>query len=357
MKFYPIRLLTFITVTFLISYFIYIFPISYYVSLLQYDIDLKVQALSTVIITVLINTYLQTKITFYPLKFFVYFGMAAGFYGLIISIICFVLSYLFDGSIGVFAMPISLLIILIVGFINTFKIHIKEVMINSSKLNKPYRLAFISDIHLGSQSITHFSKIISQIRNQNIDAILIGGDLIDSSSFNINDLEILKSESVPIFFVTGNHEYYLKDSSEKINKLKEKNIQIIDFKNIDFGDISLVGVGDNATIKEKQSYLQALEVSNKFRIIMVHKPSLWPISESFCDLMLSGHTHAGQMFPFHYLVKLQFPYYYGLYKKNDSYAYVSSGCGCWGPRLRIGSKNEIIILKLEPTNKINNLNN
>ena len=56
--------------------------------------------------------------------------------------------------------------------------------------------------------------------------ILIGGDLLDSSSFEIGQLNILKEIKVPIYFVTGNHEYYLKNSTEKINRLNEFNINL-----------------------------------------------------------------------------------------------------------------------------------
>ena len=65
--------------------------------------------------------------------------------------------------------------------------------------------------------------------------------------------------------------------------------------------------------------------------------------------MLSGHTHNGQIFPFNLLVKLQFKYIYGLYKDGTSNFYVSSGIGCWGPKMRIGSNNEIVQILIHPT--------
>ena len=62
--------------------------------------------------------------------------------------------------------------------------------------------------------------------------------------------------------------------------------------------------------------------------------------------MLSGHTHNGQIFPFNFLVKLKFKFIYGIYKYKNSKLYVSSGSGCWGPKLRIGSSNEIVNIQL-----------
>ena len=58
--------------------------------------------------------------------------------------------------------------------------------------------------------------------------------------------------------------------------------------------------------------------------------------------MLSGHTHNGQIFPFNFFVRLQYKNIYGLYAKFKSKLYVSSGSGCWGPKMRLGSKNEIV---------------
>ena len=63
--------------------------------------------------------------------------------------------------------------------------------------------------------------------------------------------------------------------------------------------------------------------------------------------MLSGHTHNGQIFPFNILVKLKFKFIYGLYNKGNSSLYVSSGVACWGPKIRLGSKNEVVHLNLD----------
>ena len=62
--------------------------------------------------------------------------------------------------------------------------------------------------------------------------------------------------------------------------------------------------------------------------------------------MLSGHTHKGQIFPFNLLVKIKFKYLYGLYSRNSSKLYVTSGVGCWGPKMRLGSQNEIVHIEI-----------
>ena len=82
---------------------------------------------------------------------------------------------------------------------------------------------------------------------------------------------------------------------------------------------------------------------------------MWPESVKLAflkekaNLTLSGHTHNGQIFPFNLIVKLQFPQIYGVYSYLKNYLYVSSGASTWGPKIRIGSKNEILNIKLFTT--------
>ena len=347
MKFTFLRLITFISIIFQISYFIYVLPVLLYLNFFDYSVSYPNQLLISILITVFIYVYLQTKVTFLPLKIFIYFGMATGFYGLILTGI-FSIFHIF--TLDVYAkelVPMLLFSILVYGALNARKIKMRSIGITTNKVTQSQRFVFISDVHLGSQSISHLKRILRLIKQSNVDALLIGGDLIDSSSFDLDQLELLNEVTIPIYFVTGNHEYYLKDFDHKIRKLSDFNIRNIDFKTLLINEIQLVGLGDNVSLAKKQAYLATLEENDTFTILMVHQPSLWPTVADKCDLMLSGHTHSGQMFPFHYLVRIQFPYYYGLHKKNGAFAYISSGSGCWGPKIRLGSHNEIVLISID----------
>ena len=178
--------------------------------------------------------------------------------------------------------------------------------------------------------------------------ILIGGDLIDSSSFQIDQLSILNKINKPIYFVTGNHEYYLKNSNEIIDRLKEFNINLLDNKSSIIDDINIIGVSDNQSLKKQKDIFFSKKINNTYNLCLVHKPSLWQFIKNECDLTLSGHTHNGQIFPFNLLVSLKFKEKFGLYKSNLSLLYVSSGSGTWGPKLRLGSFNEVISITLKP---------
>lgn len=323
-------------------------PVLLYLNYYDYNVPYLNQLFASILISICIYVYLQTKITFLPLKFFIYFGMAAGFYGLILTGLFSFIHLFFLDIYAKELVPTLLFAILVYGALNARKIKTRSIGITTNKVTQLQRFAFISDVHLGSQSISHLKRILRLIKKSDVDALFIGGDLIDSSSFDLDQLGLLNEVTIPIYFVTGNHEYYLKDFDHKIRTLSDFNIINIDFKTVSFNEIQLVGLGDNVSLADKEAYLASLDDSDRFTILMVHQPSLWPIVADKCDLMLSGHTHSGQMFPFHYLVRLQFPYYYGLHKKNGASAYISSGSGCWGPKMRLGSHNEIVFISIEP---------
>jgi predicted MPP superfamily phosphohydrolase len=109
----------------------------------------------------------------------------------------------------------------------------------------------------------------------------------------------------------------------------------------------MIGLSDNITNKSKIRYVEELSQKDLFNLLIVHKPSIWKKVSNNANLMLSGHTHNGQIFPFNFVVKLQFPQNYGLYKNKKNHLYVSSGSATWGPKIRIGSNNEIIHIELK----------
>ncbi|PKL49641.1 MAG: hypothetical protein CVV39_02725 [Planctomycetes bacterium HGW-Planctomycetes-1] len=85
----------------------------------------------------------------------------------------------------------------------------------------------------------------------------------------------------------------------------------------------------------------------KFKVLLSHRPvSLKTLSQMKIDLALCGHTHAGQIFPFNFIVGLFHKPVSGLHKYENSRLYVTSGTGTWGPRMRLGSRNEIVFIQI-----------
>ena len=342
---------TFYLVVFIISYFIYVYPFEILNEFLFNEISNRRSSLLTsLFISILVIFYFRSKNTFQPLKFFVYEGMGIGFISFWIVNILLIVSFfeLLDKYIlGILSLSI-IIIISLIGFYYGHRLFIKKINISSNKIKKKYKFIFISDVHLGTNSINHLQKILNSIKKLQYDFILIGGDLIDSSSFDFSELTIFKQINKPIYFVTGNHEFYIKNYQEKISKLHEYGIILFDNKHFSIDNINIVGIGDNQKkIDQYNTYLKLRHPQN-YNLLLIHKPSIWDEIKDKVDLMLSGHCHNGQIIPFNFFVRLQFKYVYGLYYHNNANLYVSSGSACWGPRLRVGTQNQIVHIQLNP---------
>ncbi len=333
----------------IITYLFYIFPFEMLSKYLLNEVTTyKYSIINTLIFFVFIVYYLRSHSTFKPLKIFVYEGLGIGFISFLVvstSVLINSFSYFSEKFIGI----ISLLVIItitIYGMLNARRISIKKIILKSSKITKSYNIIFLSDVHLGTNNSNHLSSILNKIEPLEYDFLLIGGDLIDSSSFKIKELDLFNRIKKDIFFVSGNHEYYLKDFKSKIEKLKKFKIKVLKNTSRQLEQINLIGIDDLQSQHTKIKYVKKLYKYDLFNIILCHKPDIWDSINDQSDLMLSGHTHNGQIFPFNFLVKLKFKFIYGIYKFKKSQLYVSSGAGCWGPKLRIGSSNEIVNIKL-----------
>ena len=241
---------------------------------------------------------------------------------------------------------LAIILISFFGFLFGNLLFIKNISISTNKISNNCSFIFITDIHLGTNSIKHLKNIFNKIKNINYDFILIGGDLIDSSSFDIEELSIFKNIKKPIFFVTGNHEYYIKNFKSKLDFLDNVGITLLNNEKYQIDKLNIIGIDDNQNKLDKEKHTLSLINKDSYNLLLVHKPSIWANVRNQVDLMLSGHTHNGQIFPFNFFVKMQFKFKYGMYKYNNSKLFVSSGSACWGPRIRIGSCNEIVHFNL-----------
>ena len=334
--------------------FIIGYTLTFIVYILPYDILLNLLIkkelfnyslfLLNLFIYFFIKLIFRSIISLKLLKFIILQLMGIGCVSLSVTFLALVIIFLFEVN-SFFLGIISIIIIItlcIISFLKGNSIKIKRLNLSSKKIKSELKLIFISDLHLGSNSEKHLFKIVKKIKSLNFDILIIGGDLIDSSEFDLKNLKFLKLIKKKIYFVTGNHEYYLSDWMNKLKELKKYNIKILKNKTIKFKNINIIGLDDNISIHDQKLLSNQLFVRNMFNLLIAHKPSFWSAFNDQIDLMLSGHTHNGQIFPFNLLVKLKFKNLYGLYTHRESYLYVSSGVGCWGPKMRLGTQNEIV---------------
>lgn len=333
---------------FIITYLFYVYPFDS-LNFLIYNESIfkKSSIILNLFFSLLIIYYFKTKNTFFLLRLFVYEGVGIGFISFWVINIGLLINLFFSWPfyIGICCL-FSILVITIVSLINGRRIKLKQFEILSNKLNKRINIIFISDVHLGSNSINHLYKICTIIKGLDYDFILIGGDLLDSSNFELENLEILKKLKKPIFFISGNHEYYLKDYKGVLKTIEKLDINFLDNESFKYDKINIIGISDYQTIENKLGAVNKLVDEKYLNLVVVHKPDLWDLTCKKVDLILSGHTHKGQIFPFNFFVKFKFKYVYGLFEYIDSKLYVTSGCGCWGPKMRLGSQNEIVRISI-----------
>ncbi len=238
------------------------------------------------------------------------------------------------------------------------KAKIKRLMINLSGLGsqfKGFKIIQISDLHIGQlMTKENLAQIVEQVNGTGPDIVAITGDLVDgNTSILVDDISPLRKLKTRygVYFVTGNHEYY-SGVDEWIEELKKMNIIVLQNERvkikIDDDYFYLAGVPDKQGARFSKEHTPDYDKTltgtdrSKPLVLLAHQPvQVKQASKYKVDLMLSGHTHGGQIWPFHLLVYLQQPYLKGLYKVGKTNLYVNQGTGCWGPPIRIGSENEI----------------
>lgn len=243
---------------------------------------------------------------------------------------------------------------------NAKNIELEVVDVKIKKLAKPYTIVQLSDIHIGGLVDKKFIEdLVFKVNQLKPDVVVITGDLVDTklefAKPALNELANLKAK-YGTFFIVGNHEYF-HGVKPIINHVNNLGIRVLENENVYIGEnkrgFNLVGVYDRFGHRYghyKPDIKQALlEKESSPTVLLAHQPKYVEEIEdtSELDLILCGHTHGGQIFPFNYLVKLQQPYVRGLNKHNaTTQVYVNKGTGFWGPPMRLGASSEITLLRL-----------
>jgi predicted MPP superfamily phosphohydrolase len=229
-------------------------------------------------------------------------------------------------------------------------INVHIVRVNEITLKAPVdkTIVHLSDIHVGSVSPRHLSRLVKMANRHNPDLVLITGDLMDSSSgITPKSFESLNQIEVPIYFTTGNHERYA-GLDKAMNIIGGTAVIPLRNELADLEDIQIIGIDDKEHDHQVETVLRSTVIDqSKFSIVMYHRPTGFEYAaEKGIDLMVCGHTHNGQIWPFNYVVKSRFPRVKGVHRIGQSTLVVSMGSGFWGPPMRLGSRTEIYVIRL-----------
>ena len=239
-----LRIIIPLTILLLFSYLIFVFPFETIALWLGRTTSYQETILSTAFVYLVCLYYFRSKSSNKLIKFFVYEGMGIGTISLFIIIFILVISLVItiSDTKKILIYFLTFFPSIIYGFINAKKVGVKQLKFSHSKIKKNISFVFLSDIHIGSNRPKILKKIIPLINQQNPSFVLIGGDLIDSSSFKIQDLDEIKKIKAPIYFVTGNHEYYVEDSQKHLNDFKIQNIKVLDNQSVLEEQINIISI-------------------------------------------------------------------------------------------------------------------
>ncbi len=222
----------------------------------------------------------------------------------------------------------------------------------------PIRIAQVSDIHLGLINHERFLvKVVGIVRRLQPDLLVSTGDLVEGTAAHLNHLSaILKDVQPPLgkYAVTGNHEYYV-GFRHSLAFTQDAGFRVLRGEAVAVRpDFYLAGLDDptgSGRANNLEAETRALDAtdSQAFVLLLKHRPEFAESSVGRFDLQLSGHAHGGQIFPFNWLVRLQYPLLEGLHAQGErSRLYISRGTGTWGPPFRLFAPPEVTLITLEP---------
>ena len=240
-------------------------------------------------------------------------------------------------------------------------VKVEVPIVNLPKELAGYRIAQISDVHLGPTISGSFLRtVVGMVNELGTDMVAVTGDLVDGSTRHIRGqvaaLADVQSRD-GTFFVTGNHEYY-SGAEAWCDTLTELGLKVLKNNHamVARGKAQLLvaGVTDYRAHRilptHRSSPTAALAGAPRcdVKILLAHQPkSCLAAQRHGFDLQLSGHTHGGQMFPWNFVVGRFHPFVRGLNRFGRGWVYVNQGTGYWGPPMRIGAPAEITLLTLK----------
>jgi len=224
-----------------------------------------------------------------------------------------------------------------------------------------YRIAQISDLHAGPTIRGDYVRAVVERTNAlSPDLVALTGDFVDGLVPELGpEVAPLASLRAPdgVFFVTGNHEYYW-DAEAWCAELERLGFAVLNNAHRVVSragrTLLIAGATDYRTGSTIPGHASDPAGARRgapacdLSVLLAHQPrSIDAAMRAGYDLVLSGHTHGGQFYPWALFVGLAHPFVAGLGRFGSTWLYVSRGTGYWGPPMRTGVPSEITLLELE----------
>ncbi|GGF88423.1 phosphoesterase [Paenibacillus albidus] len=254
---------------------------------------------------------------------------------------------------------VVLLSLLAYGSFNAYSPVVREYDI---QIDKPVegmpgmKIVMAADMHFGLLSgPAHAKRMVKEINALEPDLVLYPGDLIDDNLdayVNSGIGEIIKDieATYGVYASLGNHDKLEGPTQKLIDVLEQSNMSVLYDEVIKVEDkLTLIGRKDR-TEKDRAELADLIKKADMEIpvILLEHQPyDLDIAAQNKVDLMVSGHTHRGQIAPAHLITGAIFENDWGYLRKGSMHSVVTSGYGFWGPPLRIGSRSEIVLLNVK----------
>jgi predicted MPP superfamily phosphohydrolase len=237
-----------------------------------------------------------------------------------------------------------------------------NIQTKNNSLTGEMKIVLLSDLHFGAvNSGRNLEKIVHVINDLKPDIVCIAGDIFDNNYYAIQNpskaIELLKNitANYGVFACLGNHDAG-STFPEMTRFIEQSNIKLLKDEYAVINDrLVLIGRLDRSPIggitglhrKNFQDILTSIDTDLPI-VVMDHNPSSIGQYGKEVDLILSGHTHKGQIFPANLITKKLFTVDYGHYQKDSDspHVVVSSGVGTWGMPMRVGTHSEIASITL-----------
>ena len=253
--------------------------------------------------------------------------------------------YTMAGLLGVIAVLLAL------GSVHYRHKYREELTLHSSKpLQKPLTVVLASDLHLGySNRKAELARWIDLICAEQPDLVLFGGDIVDISLRPLLEGDYASEFAriqAPIYTVLGNHEY-IGNEADAERFFADAGITLLRDSTAFAEGIAIIGRDDRSNPARKP--LSALSVPPEcFTILLDHQPyHLEEAQAAGIDFQFSGHTHRGQVWPLSWVTDALYEKSWGHHRRGSTQYYVSSGLGIGGPKIRIGTRSEYLVLHIQ----------
>jgi predicted MPP superfamily phosphohydrolase len=214
-----------------------------------------------------------------------------------------------------------------------------------------FRIVQISDLHVGRTiRRAYVEHTVERARSLAPDLVALTGDIVDGPVERLAPHVASLAQLENAFFILGNHDCY-SGAERWIAHFRSMGMRVLlnEHTVVRKGAARLLigGVVDPAYARLRPDIALPGSESD-YKLLLAHNPRLAPLgARAGFDLQLSGHTHAGQFFPWTLAVRLvHAPHVAGLSREGAMQVYVSAGTGTWGPPVRFGTSPELTLLTL-----------